>query len=84
MSDVREGQFGGREIPRASAMTRPRNDNIISMRKKDELARLELDWELEVVAKLNRDAEYYAQILERKPSINLVQQIWQAAGMTLS
>ena len=65
-------------------MTRPRNDNIISMRKKDELARLELDWELEVVAKLNRDAEYYAQILERKPSINLVQQIWQAAGMTLS
>ena len=52
-------------------------DNVIQLRHDDDPAKLAEDWEREVVAKLNRDAEYYAQILKWKPSINLVLQIWQ-------
>jgi len=57
-------------------MGRHRRTNVIALHN-DTPEELALNWEREVVTKLNRDAEYYRKVLARKPSIDLVWQIWQ-------
>jgi hypothetical protein len=55
---------------------RQRNANVIQLRSDDDPVSLAQHWEREVVTKLNADAEYYRQILEMRPSVDLVCQVW--------